>query len=28
VVTHDARVAAIANRVLDIRDGKIVEAAA
>src|SRR5207249_4705846 len=24
VVTHDARVAAIANRVLDIRDGKIV----
>jgi putative ABC transport system ATP-binding protein len=28
VVTHDARVAGIANRVLDIRDGKIVEAAA
>ncbi len=28
VVTHDARVADIANRVLDIRDGKIVETAA
>jgi putative ABC transport system ATP-binding protein len=28
VVTHDARVAGIASRVLDIRDGKIVEAAA
>jgi putative ABC transport system ATP-binding protein len=28
VVTHDARVAGIANRILDIRDGKIVEAAA
>jgi putative ABC transport system ATP-binding protein len=27
VVTHDSRVADIANRVLDIRDGKIVEAA-
>ena len=28
VVTHDARVADIANRTLDIRDGKIVETAA
>ncbi len=28
VVTHDARVADIANRVLDIRDGKILETAA
>ncbi len=28
IVTHDARVAGIASRVLDIRDGKIVEAAA
>ena len=28
VVTHDARVAGIASRVLDIRDGKIVESAA
>ena len=28
VVTHDARVADIANRVLDIRDGKILGPAA